>query len=177
MTIQTSPNGITTREGDSAPIFEDLGTGNAAAINAAIAAIPAGERNASTWLADITDNNAVTLLLPARPVGFDLYLNIRGAAGTSFIIQETDQLGVARALSSRRGGGAAEAFASFAPTVGGVAGGGAGSGGKALNTLTAGTFLFATTGGQQLLHFKKIRANQANVADGWMLVNATRQGA
>jgi hypothetical protein len=170
MTITTSPNGITTRDaGAPGAYFLDVGTGTAAQIVAALALIPIAERQQNTFLMDITDGNPVVLTLPQRPVGFDLLLLVDGGnTATALTINEQDQLGVARALSARTGGGAALAFDAVGlSTKGGTA--------DFENTFIAGVLTFTGNIGVQVMHLKKIRQNQANTADGWLLLSITNQ--
>jgi hypothetical protein len=172
MSISTRPNGTTVREVDGmgGANFLDLGTGTAAQIIAVLAAIPIAERQANTFIMDITDGNPVVLTLPLRPVGFDLILVVDGGnVATALTVNELDGTGFARAVSARTGGGAALAFDAVGLSTKGATA-------DFENTFIAGVLTFTGNVGVQCIHLKKIRPSSTNLlSDGWILMSITNQ--
>ncbi len=166
MTIQTSPNGITTSSAENGYNVENLGALAAAGTTTMVRGLPvAGE----AALADIiTATRAVgadhTILLPAMPVGSRLTFQVAHAGpGAGLVIQETGADGLADNIQFQSDAGAAVNFnvaKTFNLTDEALFASGTGM-----------DIAVATTATLQLIIEKIQPSSAATVSDGWTVVS------
>ena len=174
MSIQTTPNGIVTRAAGKSVQYTNLGA-------VAAAAVTIVQSTLSYYYKLGIVAGTTTRLFPPMPVGSELTFEVCLGLATSFLqIQEEDDTGVARALSSRRPAGGSAAFTTITPMV------------VVANQITGllvvtDTFSLsnAATGrlegngagiGHILITYKKIAENTTGTADGWVVTRFQQQG-